>query len=194
MADNLFYEMLKEAREGKHLVCVFRDPSDLRRFTVGYVEALSEHDYTLQQIDPDGNPDGLDIGDLDDIIEIRRESRYARQMALLLENAEELAAKPEAGWTGNANPESCLEAALRQAVKDRLVVNIMLATGDDEVRFYGLVRGITESHVLLDVLTDDGEPDGTTVVRLDDIAGLQMNTHEERKVALYNKHRTHLYL
>ena len=193
MADNLFYEALQQALKSRELVCIFRDPSDLRRFAVGYVAAVSEADYTLQQIDPDGNPDGLDIGSIDDIIEIRRESRYARQISLLMESKGELA-KPREGWSGQTNPESCLEAAMRQALSERLVVNILIATGDDELRFYGIIRELTSSHALIDVLTDEGEPDGTTALRLDDIAGLQVNTRDELKVALFHRHRMHLYL
>lgn len=196
MADDLFTDILREAQRERQLVCVFRDPSDLRRFAVGFVEAVSDNDYTLQQIDPDGNPDGLDIGPIDDIIEIRKESRYVRQIALLMEKEEEKAelAKPPQGWNGAPNPESCLDEVLRRSMLDKLVVNILLATGDDELRFYGIVRELSDTHVRVDVLSDDGEPDGTSVVRLDDIAGLQVNTREERKVALFNKHRMHLYL
>lgn len=194
MADDLFCEILREAQRERQLVCIFRDPSDLRRFAVGFVEAVSDSDYTLQQIDPDGNPDGLDIGSIDDIIEIRKESRYARQIALLMEAEEEPKAKPTQGWNGKPNPESCLDEVLRRSMADKLVVNILLATGDDELRFYGIVRDLSETHARLDVLSDDGEPDGTSVVRLDDIAGLQVNTRDERKVALFNRHRMHLYL
>ena len=194
MSDNLFREMLIEARRDKRLVCVFRDPSDLRCFVVGFVAAVSEGDYTLQQVDPDGNLDGFDIGSIDDIIEIRTESRYARQITLLMEEKGETTKNQVEGWSGRPNPESCLEEVLRQALKDKLVVNLLVATGDDELRFYGLVRGLTETHAKVDVLTDDGEPDGTTVIRLDDIAGLQVNTRDERKVALFNRNRMHLYL
>lgn len=187
--------MLIEARKEKQLVCIFRDPSDLRRFAVGFVVAVSENDYTLHQIDPDGNLNGLDIGAIDDIIEISKESRYARQISLLIENkAEEKDESPTSGWSGRPNPESCLEDVLQKALKDKLVVNLLVATGDDELRFYGIVRDMTGTHIRIDVLTDDGEPDGTTVIRLDDIAGLQVNTREERKVALFNRHRMHLYL
>ena len=193
MADDLFCEMLREAQKEKQLVCIFRDPSDLRRFAVGFVQAVSEEDYSLQQIDPDGNPDGIDIGSIDDIIEIRKESRYARQIALLMEKEEE-PAKPPSGWNGSPNPESCLEEVLRRSMMEKLVVNILLATGDDELRFYGIVRELTDTHARIDVLTDDGEPDGTSVVRLEDMAGLQVNTRDERKVALFNRHRMHLYL
>lgn len=194
MSDNLFRETLLEAHRERQLVCIFRDPSDLRRFAVGFVEALSDNDYTLQQVDPDGNLDGLDIGSIDDIIEIRKESRYTRQIALLMENQPEQQKKSARGWNGRPNPESCLEDVMRQAVQEKLVVNILVATGDDELRFYGIVRDLTETHAKIDVLTDDGEPDGTTAIRLDDIAGLQVNTRDERKVAIFNRHRMHLYL
>lgn len=194
MSDNLFRETLLEAHRERQLVCIFRDPSDLRRFAVGFVEALSDNDYTLQQVDPDGNLDGLDIGSIDDIIEIRKESRYTRQIALLMENQPEPQKKSARGWNGRPNPESCLEDVMRQAVQEKLVVNILVATGDDELRFYGIVRDLTETHAKIDVLTDDGEPDGTTAIRLDDIAGLQVNTRDERKVAIFNRHRMHLYL
>ena len=194
MADDLFCEILREAQKERQLVCIFRDPSDLRRFAVGFVEAVSDSDYTLQQIDPDGNPDGLDIGSIDDIIEIRKESRYARQIALLMEKEEEPQARPAQGWNGKPNPESCLDEVLRRSMVDRLVVNVLLATGDDELRFYGIVRELTDTHTRIDVLSDDGEPDGTSVIRLDDIAGLQVNTRDERKVARFNRHRMHLYL
>lgn len=198
MADDLFTDILREAQREKQLVCVFRDPTDLRRFAVGFVEAVSDTDYSLLQIDPDGNADGLDIGSIDDIIEIRKESRYVRQIALLMEKEEDPAAKAaqEAmkGWSGGPTPESCLDEVLRQSMLDKLVVNILLATGDDELRFYGIVRELSETHVRVDILSDDGEPDGTSVIRIDDIAGLQVNTREERKVALFNRHRMHLYL
>ncbi len=193
MADDLFCEILREAQREKQLVGIFRDPSDLRRFAVGFVEAVSTGDYSLQQIDPDGNPDGIDIGSIDDIIEIRKESRYARQIALLMEKEEDPLPQPPA-WTSNPSPESCLEEVLRRSMLDKLVVNVLLATGDDELRFYGIVRELTEANVRIDVLTDDGEPDGTSVIRIEDIAGLQVNTRDERKVTLFNRHRMHLYL
>ena len=193
MSDNFFVNVLNQARKSKSLVCVFRDPTDLRRFAVGYVVAVGTHDYTLQQIDPDGNPDGLDVGVLDDIIEVRRDSRYTRQMTLLMEHKNNLASG-ESPWQAPANPESCLEAVLDQAKKDKLVVNVLVATGEDEIRFFALVRELSDSHACFDVLTDDGESDGSSTLRLDDIAGLQINTREERKIALFNRHRTHLYL
>ncbi len=194
MSENLFRSMLLEARQEKQLVCIFRDPSDLRRFAVGFVVAVSENDYTLQQIDPDGNEDGLDIGSIDDIIEIRKESRYTRQIALLMDNLKEAETGHKSMWNSKPNPDSRLEDILRQAKDKKLVVNLLVATGDDELRFYGIVTDLTETHVKIDVLTDDGEPDGTTVIRIDDIAGLQVATRDEHKVALFNRHRMHLYL
>lgn len=194
MRDDLFCGMLREAQKERQLVCIFRDPCDLRRFAVGFVEAVSDEDYSLQQIDPEGNPDGIDVGSIDDIIEIRKESRYARQIALLMDGEEEPKEKAPAGWTGKPHPESCLDEALRRSMKEKLVVNILLATGEDELRFYGIVRDLTETHTRIDILSDDGEPDGTSVIRLDDIAGLQVNTRDEKKVALFNRHRMHLYL
>lgn len=197
MADDLFCEILREAQREKQLVCIFRDPLDLRRFAVGFVAAVSDSDYSLQQIDPDGNPDGIDIGSIDDIIEIRKESRYARQIALLMEKEEaEKAEKSEQRdwWNSSPSPESCLDEVLKRSIAEKLVVNVLLATGEDELRFYGIVREITDSHARIDVLTDDGEPDGTSVVRIEDIAGLQVNTRDERKVTLFNRHRMHLYL
>ncbi|MDR3212051.1 MAG: hypothetical protein LBU79_09065 [Planctomycetota bacterium] len=196
MSENLFYDMLSESHRDRRLVCIFRDPSDLRRFAVGYVVAVSPNDYSLQQIDPDGRADGLDIGSIDDIIEIRRESRYARQILLLMENQEiEAEGLDNSGaWKGSPNPESCLEDVLRLALADKMVVNILLTTGDDELRFYGLVREVTPTHIKIDVLTDDGEPDGTSAIRIDEIAGLQVNTRDERRVALLHRHRMHLYL
>lgn len=195
MPEDLFTDILREAQREKQLVCIFRDPTDLRRFTVGFVEAVSDTDYTIQQIDPDGNADGFDIGTIDDIIEVRKESRYVRQIALLMEKEEApVSSKGLQGWGGGPSPESCLDGVLRQSMMDKLVVNILLATGDDELRFYGIVRELSDTHVRVDVLSDDGEPDGTSVIRVDDIAGLQVNTREEGKVALFNRHRMHLYL
>ncbi|MDR2391563.1 MAG: hypothetical protein LBE84_07800 [Planctomycetota bacterium] len=194
MSGDLFCDMLREAQRDRQLVCIFRDPVDLRRFAVGFVEAVSENDYTLQQVDPDGNPDGVDVGAIDDIVEIRRETRYVRQIALMMDKESNDDVRPAGGWNGNPNPESCLEEALRRSLQEKLVVNVLLATGEDELRFHGIVREISETHVRLDVLTDDGEPDGASAIRLDDIAGLQMNSRDEWKVALFNRHRMHLYL
>lgn len=194
MADDLFTDILREAQRERQMVCIFRDPTDLRHFSVGFVEAVSDNDYTLQQIDPDGMPDGMDVGPIDDIIEIRKESRYVRQLALLMDKEEEREARPTQGWNGSPNPESCLDEVLKRSMLEKLVVNVLVATGDDELRFFGIVRELSDSHVRIDVLSDDGEPDGTSVVRIDDIAGLQVNTREERKVALFNRHRMHLYL
>ncbi len=111
-----------------------------------------------------------------------------------MDKDDETRAKPPRGWSGKPNPESCLDEALRSSMTDKLVVNVLLATGDDELRFYGIVRELSDTHVRIDVLSDDGEPDGTSVIRLDDIAGLQVGTRDERKVALFNRHRMHLYL
>lgn len=193
MPSDLFCEMLRDAQRERRLVCISHDPLDLHVFSVGFVEAVSEEDYSLQGIDLNGNPDGLYIGSIDDIIEIRGESRYARQLALLMDKDDETGKTPM-GWNGKPNPESCLEDVLKRSIDEKLVVNIRLATGDDELGFYGIVRELTESHVRIDVLTGDGEPDGTSVIRLEDITGLQINTHSERKVALFNRHRMHLYL
>ena len=193
MDGNLFVDTLEKARKAKELVCVFRDPGDLRVYSAGYVAAIGAEDYTLQQVNSEGVPDGLDVGTIEDIIEVRRESRYTRQMALLTENAAELDAKPFS-WSGKPNPDSCIESALKMAHDSKEVVNILIATGEDELNCYGIVRELTGTHVRLDVLTPDGEYDGMSTLRLDDIAGLQIGTREERKIALFHKHRTHLYL
>lgn len=193
---DLFADMLREAMAKRTPVCIYRDPFDLQRFAVGFVESVSGEDYTLRQVDPDGILDGYDVGIMDDIIEIRFDTRYVRQIVLLMEAEKNgtLAPDAEKDWEGNRHPSSCLEQMLRMSMEKKLVVNVLINTGEDQARFYGIVRDATETHVRIDILSDDGEPDGTTILRTEDIAGLQIRTRDERKVALFNDNRMHLYL
>lgn len=194
MSNDLFRDALETAQKRDELVCLYRDGGNLRSFAVGSVYAVGLEDYSLREVTPEGLPDGESVGRIEDIIRIDRETRYARQIALLMESRELFDVKDPTPLRPEPKAGNCLVDALGKAAAEKLVAHLWIDTEEDDDSVYGVVQRTTESHVELDLLTEDGEPDGTAVFLLDDVAGLRVDGYNERRIALYWKHRTDLYL
>lgn len=189
-----FRPILVRMEREKKLICIYSDPSDMTRFSVGYVTSVRAEDYTLEEVDPEGHPDGISVGQLDEIFRIDSGSRYANQIQAMMENQKDLEAGERIGDEIGIPPVDCMSSVLELAIASEVVINFFLETGEDNDQLYGIAKELREDHVEVDVLTRDGEPDGTTIIPIELITKLRMDGRDERRVALLNKHRMHLYL
>lgn len=191
---NLFHEMLVYAQQEGRLVGIYRDEYDLRRFAVGRVKAVGMEEYILDEFDPEGRPDGFSIGRIEDILRIEIDTRYIRQIALLQENGSVIDETIGTGQAMGRDAGYCFLSELERAMRERAVVRFLLRDDRGEVDIFGIVTRLTSTHVQFDALTADGESDGVCVLMLDDIDQIRIDGRRERTIALFNKHRMHLYL
>lgn len=193
MAKEIYREILLKAQQERTLVAVHTDPEDLDMFDVGYVRSVGDADFTLDSVSPEGEPEGILGRRFSQILRISQDSRYLRQIALLVEKLDKSGWAKQPPEPPEATPCSCFLDELKLARRHRQPVALQVGTYTDVQDVIGFVRKITDTYVQILDLTTDGLPDGMSTVKLKDIYSLVWGGKEQRVTALFYRHRKKLY-
>jgi hypothetical protein len=166
--ENLFRALLVSAREGRVLVEVFADPKNLEASVTGFVRGMGEDTCTFEELDSDGEYDGMTTIRLRDVVEVVEDSYVLRRVAVLHAHAESL--------YGNAceevftDTEDAILGELEAAARAHELASCRLSSGHDYSFVVGFVKRIGEEFLQIARVTRWGEKDGVSTVRLQDIS------------------------
>ena len=179
------FNLLEQARQDNRFVSVYFKHGKPGSFALGYVDALSPRDFRLRNVHPNGTFDGLAVHALDDVARAEVEGDYERAMRIVEKNHERLTV-PDS--LDPAPPSADIKRhTLEQAMARNAVVEI--ADKDNDSSWWGYVKELTTTHVILDRIENTGSPDGRAVAALDNILTVQCLTPECRKAQLLHQAR-----
>lgn len=154
-------------------ICVYTDSST--KFSFGRVLALDEDFLALISITPSGLYDGVSVIPAEDIMRIAADDQYCAKMKALTDEAE------YAKFPYAINNADVLRNILEISEKDNTVVSIEVDhSGYDDAT--GIVAGICDGLVEIDVIDEYGFEDGKAWVQLDDITRVSYFSETEQVI------------
>jgi hypothetical protein len=179
---SLFTELLTRAQKEKRLLAIRTAQGD-GRFSVGYVISYSDEVLMLRVINRDGMQTGIQSYNVGDIFQLDFDDRYLRNVELKEDNLD----KVYAGLKSPAFMEQeylSIPLLLARARDARQLVFLTSHVGDD---LYGYVRQFNEQQVLLECYNEYGEPDGLSVIRVENIRSFVWSDEDTRMIELHLK-------
>ncbi|MFT8321108.1 MAG: hypothetical protein ABF649_09395 [Bacillus sp. (in: firmicutes)] len=165
-------ELLK-ALVSKELVEVYTEVENATKFEVGKVLKFSEEFVLLANVSPIGMYDGFHLINTIDIYQINKNTKYIRNIKKLYE------AKNQSHIDFEGKNDHLLESMLKFAEKNKFVVFIKLF---EEAFIQGFIKKVEKEILVVSIVTDDGEFDGESYVKLEDIHSITCD--DEQAVCL----------
>ncbi len=172
----MFKTVLSEAKESGVPISLYTDKEDTARFAFGFVLGLSDDAVLIGSITPYGFYDGYTVRRLQDIYRVERGDRYGCRLLKLYALHDQL--HPSLPLTGDL-----FRDVLSFSRKSRLAVSIELMDSDcDDVQ--GFVSDVQGMAAVIEQVSDDGEPDGETVIAVGDITCITCDAEKETALKL----------
>lgn len=159
--ERFMFKQLQAFANQEKMVEIYTDIEDGEKFSVAKVLDVSE-DYTiLANVSPNGMNDGFSLIKTEDIYQLNTETRYIQNIEKLYK------AKKQNHLKIDIDNEDLLIGFLEFAQKNRCPILMELF---ESSIVQGFVKDISEDIVIVSNLTDDGDPDGESFFKLEDIS------------------------
>lgn len=175
-------ELIEKAKKKRKLVSIYRS-EDTDRFMTGYILACSDEFLLLSEIDCYGNYDGFMVLKSDALYRCEIEATHAKRAQKLysLRGQQHPTIKVQ-------DEEEIIPSIFRFAQESQKVVSIELRESDSyDVR--GIVTALDDNAVFIHQLTDDGSPDGDSVILLEDVTEVCCDSQDEQSIKLLSEHQ-----
>lgn len=175
-------ELIEKAKKKRKLVSIYRS-EDTERFMTGYILACSDEFLLLSEIDCYGNYDGFMVLKRDALYRCEIESTHAKRAQKLysLRGQQHPTIKVQ-------DEEEIISSIFRFAQETQKVVSIELRESDN-YDVTGIVTALDDNAVFIHQLTDDGSPDGDSVVLLEDVTEVCCDSQDEQAVKILSEHQ-----
>jgi pimeloyl-CoA synthetase len=183
-ARDKFHEVLRRKQEDGKLVCIFHGEDGSDKFDVGFVESLTASTVTLLAVSPRGDFDGRIVMNLEDLNRIETDDRYSKKIELL-NHYRESVFKPDDKVDISARQSAPIDH-LKKAQAENSVVCVEDQSGNTVT---GFVAEIGDDYVEIEMLSQNGDPDGRAVVHIGNMARMQVGSREQQvRSFLYRYH------
>lgn len=162
--------------KGKKTTSVYCDSSDRQKHYTGYIAEMNDREILIAHISNNGHYDGYVVRRVEDIYRIDYDGEYEKRIELLYKGRGQ---SHSIVFTTEGH-ESLFFATLNVAQQDKLVTSLIL---DDDCRC-GFIKGYDNDVVCLYALSDNGEEDGISVVRMAEISAIEIDTDYEQNLKL----------
>lgn len=177
----MFESVLSEAKESGASVSLYTDREDTARFDFGFILGISNDAVLIGSITLYGFYDGYIVRRLGDIYRVEKGDRYGCRLFKLYTLHDQ--SHPVLPMTGDL-----FRDILFFSWKRHLAVSIELMDSDcDDVQ--GFVLDVQDVTVMIEQVNDDGEPDGITVVSVEDITCVTCDSEKETALRLLFENR-----
>ncbi len=176
-------QTLRRSKESGDMVELYDDEQNLDRFNVGLVESVTHDSYCIQSIGPHGEPDGRQVGRIEDVIRLSTGTEYLMALKLLHQARDRITVdlpQPDAYLPMD------LQNSLRFARDKKIVVSLI---DPDHVQITGFVRDFGKEFVEIAELRRDGQEDGSIVIHLDEVVRVDIGGRMEQARAFVHRVR-----
>ncbi len=188
--NNLFRSIVERARDRGVLLEVHADRRDLDSGRIGFVLEVGEDGFTFQELDDEGDIDGVVTISFRSIVELRERSREICRIQALHQVQEEEAASDEDVEVSTAD---LIRGRLEAAQLNSTMIEVRIETDADCRHIRGFVTNVTSEFVQLNVVTYNGDPNGVATLRLQDVSTLFEDDWEIRRARRLYEMRDGLY-
>ena len=178
-------DILQKSKDEKKLIGIWIY-GDSDGFWSGYVQDFNDEFVVLKHFTKYGKPDGVLIEKIDNIECVDFDDNYLNGLEYLIRNSEKLDKDP----TTNielSNTENWQYEILEEFVGDRN--NIVRIQINNDNYYSGLVTWIDYDSLVLNLLGNEGEENGSCFFKLEDVTMIRINDIANRKKLLLNKRK-----
>jgi hypothetical protein len=195
--DEQFRKQLIEAQRQHSLVEIYANPQDLDQGTIGFVLGVGHDTCRIQEVDEEGMPDGATTISLRDVRQVAWNTRFLCRLKLLFENRSSFFDTAEEAQDEDDEAEApVLDDVLYelcQAMHNKHMISVRVATDQDYRHANGYVRRLTGGYLELDRVDRFGESDGKALVRIKDVVMIYRNDRRQQMAMLWREHRKDIY-
>lgn len=169
-----FFSVLNFIRNEKEIALIYTNLDDTLKFSAGYICGLTNKQFVLNHISPNGIEDGLYVGNISNIIKVEYGTKYASKLKYLKK-------KSEFTYKFKCRDDLNIDI-LQHAMQQEYIVSIELEnSGQNDA--VGFVLAVSEKMIRILAVDDFGYNDGVCYVCPDQITQITCNGIEERKIA-----------
>jgi hypothetical protein len=170
-------EVLKNAKDNNRFIGIWVY-GDSEGFWSGYVQDFNDDFVIIKHYTKFGKYDGIIVEKIENIESIDFEDDYSEVMEYIIANSQ-LLEKEEPIEVQILDLENWQHETLFPLLNDHTkIVKIQL---NKENHYNGLVKEINKEFIVLKVIGANGEDNGMTIYKLDDITNVRINDIECRK-------------
>lgn len=187
---NLFVDVFQRAQAENKPVGLRTDRENPKGMYVGYVEEFTERIIQLKAITKQGLEDGVTVVKLKDVFGVEFNDRYLKRVDLLYKSDHKLDLTKE---RDSAEPDSADEDFMVKLLK-RLKKHKVFVTVNFEfdLSIGGYITAVNEAYFQVNVITDEGEEDGLSTYKVEDIQRVFGDGIDERKTEFFYQNRNKL--
>lgn len=188
--NNLFRSIVEKARDRGTMLEIHADRRDLDSGRIGFVLEVGEDGFTFQELDDEGDIDGVVTLSFRSLVELRERSREICRIQALHRAEEEAETSDEDLEVSAAD---MIRGRLEAAQLSNTMIEVRIETDADCRHVRGFVTNVTGEFVQLNVVTYNGDPNGVATLRLQDVSTLFEDDWEIRRARRLYEMRDGLY-
>lgn len=186
---SLWRSELERLRADGALVSIWTNHVFSGPFEAGVVRGVTRMAYILERVSPDGLPDGLLAGRIEDIVRLETQSTHLKCLERLRSHHERVTLySPTADGVDvkvSADDESLFARLLAWASEARLVCTLFGEVTDSGIT--ALVDSVIEEHIArIRPLNEFGHAEGQSQISIRDLTRLLIDGITERRVQFLN--------
>lgn len=167
-------DLCKKCFELNYIASFFCDSSSPNLHLTGYVDRYNEDEIVIKHISPDGYYDGFILVHMSDIIRVDILGQYEKRIATLF------SIKKQTHPNINYLNGSLYPSLMNFAYANNLIISLEL----DNTTISGFVLKFNEHNIQLQVVDENGQIDGETIVLVKDVLSFAVDTITEQNLRL----------
>ena len=178
--ENLFLEIIFRAKQHDKLVAIYTDKDEPNTFSVGYIVYQLEEGLILNSIDTNGFDDGLMFMCLLDIYLIEIDTIYLKNLEIVNKSYSKFNDFNSIFFKRNKD-EILINDFLNKCLSDKKIVTISLFFGKN---ITGFINKISDDMIVLNIITSEGENNGTGCIKIEEINRIYIDGIEQRRITI----------
>ena len=167
-------DVLSKLCNTNELVEIYTNADDNTRFGVGFVVACSEMEFLVHMFNDYDLDDGYHVKRIDSIIRLQKGTTYLRNMMRFIKPKPTKYDLPQGYWS----ELDLFTVALTLCQQEHLMA--VVGTQFD-MQFYGWIASFGDSVVEIELVSSDGQPDGTCYLLMEDVDSVGFGGLEETR-------------
>lgn len=185
MVDLNIKELLSRCNKENLLVSIYTNRIEPDKFSVGFIEAISNEQILLKHVTEHGLYDGYAVRKLSDVFRVDVNGLYEKRLLKLYQIQNQK--HPEKFLKNKISKDSNLfYETLIAAYQDKMVVNICIDETEMQESIIGWVNSIKDMEITVSKISYEGFDDGDSIFDLNDIIKINCDSDDERVIGLLN--------
>lgn len=182
MEKNQILSVLKRSFEKGIIVSVYSNRYEPGASSAGFIDAISEEQFVMKHVTPEGISDGYIIRRMEDVFRIDIEGEYEQRLQLLYT----LQKQKHEDFINKLTMQgsNLFKKTLEIAQKKNLMVTICIDETEDQDSIVGFVKNVNSKEATISRVSFNGLSDGESTFFIEDVVKINCDTVDEKLLKL----------